>query len=448
MNESVPEPETVEGAELSQLQTEEEVTVKMKHSRKKTVENFARTLLKVLKKYSTQQEIDYGEFLGEEERMEVHIDYPLYQQRQACYAINRLIETTGKVIKKTAYSDGEPTNPKFSDVELKRDYYEMLLVQGKIFFKWKRMKAVASLLFVGNYSEASFLYRKKDLKLMKEFQKKLREFMIKHNFFKGEKLEYLRYSHLQFLKYPKKDWNSLILKKELKEEIDLNLLFPLYNEKLCKKHQIPWRRGVLLAGLPGTGKTELGRVLCNVLDGITVIWATCKAVDGATRVKILFRIARDFAPTLIVFEDIDFFGHDREFGVSPVVGELLNQLDGGTPNEGVFVLATTNRPYLLDKALADRPSRFDVKLVFDVPDLEERKEMVNLFSKGKVLEVEKNYIASITGKLTGAHIKEIINYSALLALKKGEKAIKKKHINQALKRIKEKLVKHAYKDVS
>jgi len=323
----------------------------------------------------------------------------------------------------------------------------MLMTNGKIFFEWKKMRAIVSLFFSGNYSEVLFLYPKKDLKTMKEFQGVLRASMYKNNFFKGEKLEYLPYSRLGFLKYPKMDWSSLILKRELKEEIDLNILFPLKNRKLCEKHKLPWRRGVLIAGVPGTGKTQLGRILCNVLDGITIIWVTCKAVHDSSRIRTLFEMARKFAPTLIVMEDLDFFGHDREFITNPIVGELLNQLDGSTPNRGVFVLATTNRPHLLDQALADRPSRFDVKIIFEVPELKERRAMVELFSQGKPIEFQE-HIAKSTEKLTGSHIKEVINYATLLALKERSIKVEKSHIIKALKKIREKLTKPEYRMVS
>lgn len=415
----------------------------IKEHTKKKVENFAKAILKVLNDYVTQQDKDYDLFLGcsESERITVSVEFPLYQQSQACYAVNKLIDKQGKVERRTSYSEGQRCSASFQDIEVKRDIYETLLVTGKIFFEWKGIKSIVSLFFQGNYSEANFIHCKKDRKIMKEFQAELREFMKKNNYFKGEKLEFMPYSNLKFLKYPSLSWDSLILKEDLKEEIDLNLIFPLHNQYLCKKHKVPWRRGVLLAGVPGTGKTQLGRVLCNELNGITVIWATCKAIHDVSRVKTLFDIARDFAPTLIIMEDIDFFGHDREFIVDPIVGELLNQLDGSAPNEGVFILATTNRPHLLDRALADRPSRFDVKLLFNLPELEERKRMVELFTQGKILEFPKDYLAETTDKLTGAHIKEVINYAMLLALKNGLNSIDKEYIDRALRKVKDKLEK-------
>lgn len=408
---------------------------------KSLAKGFAESILKTLEAYVTQQEKDYQFFLGIplEERTVLDIDWELYEQQQAAYAVNRLIENTGTISTITQYSEGDPSTAEYGEVEVKRDYFETMVISGKIFFEWKGMRAIASPFFKGNYAECHFTYAKKDAKIMKEFQEELRKFMNEHNYFKGEKLEYLSYSRLNFLKFDNIDWNGLILEKSLKEDIMLNLIFPLSNKDLCKKYNVPWRRGILIAGVPGTGKTQLGRVLCNVLEGVTVIWATSKAIHDASRVKTLFEIARKFAPSLIVMEDIDFFGHDREFITNPIVGELLTQLDGSSPNDGVFVLATTNRPQLLDRALADRPSRFDIKLIFETPALEERKKMVELFATGKTFDVPLEYIATSTDKFTGSHIKEAINYATLVTLKRGDSIVKKEDVDFAIRKTREKM---------
>jgi len=139
-------------------------------------------------------------------------------------------------------------------------------------------------------------------------------------------------------------------------------------------------------------------------------------------------------------EDIDFFGQDRAIERSPVIGELLNQLDGNAPNDGIFIMASSNRPGLLDKALANRPGRFDLKLEVKLPDLESRKQMVKLFSKGKILSrnINLDTLATQTGGFTGAHIQEVFVYAALDSLQKGYSSIKQKSLNKAVTRLKEK----------
>jgi len=299
---------------------------------------------------------------------------------------------------------------------------------------------VANLLFDGNYSEFCIFGVESDEKIIHELSSEIKKWMQENNFLRGERLEYLPRGTFGFLEYGKVDWNSLIISETLKDKVILNLIFTLNNEKLCKKYNIPWRRGVLLAGIAGTGKTQLARVLCNMLnDNVTIIWATPKALYDEEKVKLLFDAGRYFAPSLLIIEDIDFIGKSRDIRTDPITGELLTQLDGNSPNHGVFVLATTNRPELLDKALIERPSRFDVKLIFDLPNDEARLKMVKYFSIGKQFSgITREEIARMTTGLTGAYIKEIIVYGTLLSLKENKKLIEREHIEKAIHEVKEK----------
>jgi cell division protease FtsH len=118
----------------------------------------------------------------------------------------------------------------------------------------------------------------------------------------------------------------------------------------------------------------------------------------------------------------------------------LNQLDGNAPNNGIFVLASTNRPNLLDKALANRPGRFDIKLEVKLPDATDREKLVRLFSQDKTFDkdVSLQTIVSKTEGFTGAHIQEIFSYAALDSLKKGHPAIKQASLEKALERLRPK----------
>jgi ATP-dependent 26S proteasome regulatory subunit len=129
-------------------------------------------------------------------------------------------------------------------------------------------------------------------------------------------------------------------------------------------------------------------------------------------------VARHYYPTLIIIEDIDFIGTSRDFAQDPSLGELLNQLDGNDPNFGIFVIATTNRPEMLDNALANRPSRFDVLIEFKLPDKDSCKNLIKLFSKNMVFDKELNLenLALSMKDLTGAQIKESIIYAKLVAI--------------------------------
>jgi len=398
-----------------------------------------------VEKLDTDWEADVIEFFGVDETklISIQTEFPLYQQSQACYAINKFLEKHTKIVKIIAYEGEMQSAPNYQEIEVKRETTMPLLIRAWVFTKWRKTNLVVHIMFRGDYAEFSIFGVKKDEGIIHEFSSEVKKWMKINNFFRGERLEYLPFARIGFLDYNKNiDWEAVILPKELKDDVILNVIFPLSNEKLCKKHNIPWRRGVLLAGIAGTGKTQLARVLCNTLDNkVTIIWASPKALHDVEKVKLLFDASRYFAPTLLIIEDIDFVGKSRDYVTDPIVGELLTQLDGNAPNHGLFVIATSNRPELLDKALIERPSRFDVKLIFEVPDKEHRLKMVKHFSIGKQFkeEVTPNMIADMTTGMTGAYIKEVITYGMLLSLKQGKNIIEKEHLMKAIKQIKRKL---------
>jgi hypothetical protein len=166
-----------------------------------------------------------------------------------------------------------------------------------------------------------------------------------------------------------------------------------------------------------TGKTQVCKVLCNALQNTTVLWATPKSLYSEDQIRKLFEAARYMKPALIIIEDIDFIGTSREFSQNPILGELLTQMDGNDPNDGVFVVATTNRKAILDDALANRPGRFDVILEFPLPHSKERRKLIDIFSKDVLFNKERNdainEITEATNGLTGAQIKEIFVYNSL-----------------------------------
>lgn len=392
----------------------------------------------------TDWDVDVKEYFGVDENklISIETEFPLFKQAQACYAINKFLSKNTKVTRVVGYSGEVHCAPTYQEVMVMRDKTVPLLVRAWVFTKWRKVKLIVYVLFAGNYAEYKIFGLKKNNKTIHDLSTEVRKWMRENNFLRGEKLEFLPRGTLGFLDYGRNlNWKSIILSKELKDEMALNIIFPLSNEELCVRHNIPWRRGVLLAGIAGTGKTQFARVLCNVLDDeVTVIWATPKALYDEEKIKLLFDAARYFSPCLLIIEDIDFIGKSRDYVTDPTVGELLTQLDGNSPNHGVFVLATTNRPELLDKALIERPSRFDVKLIFELPNPEQRLEMIKYFCVGKRFnKVTHRDIVGMTNGFTGAYIKEVITYATLLSLKQNYPFIERKHLEKAIRQIREKI---------
>ena len=409
-----------------------------------SVREFAKTLVKLTDKYNSTSTREFERFFGVKMPKigGVEREFKEYERVQAIYALNKFVDTECKIIKVINIDDEEEglMAPRYEEVRIGRHKYERLLTIGQVFFKYKKIKMILNINFHGAWRRESTLYfRLRNSKKAGEFTDGFRRFMRNHNVLKGEKLVYLSKSKLDFLEYPKLDWNNVILREDIKEEIMLNAIFPLDNGVECVASGIPWRRGLLFCGVAGTGKTQVCRVLCNkVPEGTTVIWATPKALYDADVVMILFEAARYFSPTLLIIEDIDFIGTDRSMDNDDILGELLTQLDGNDPNYGVFIVATTNRPHLLDTALANRPSRFDIKLNFEVPEPNERIKLIKLFTKRMKFKKPLDYgeMSALTNGLTGAHIKEVFVYAQLKALKRGEIKIKLEDISKRLSQYK------------
>jgi hypothetical protein len=390
------------------------------------VENFAIHLLKVMKQYRTMREQRFKEHFKCEgkELNSINIEFPPFQRTQAIYAYNYFIAREllegriDKNIRVEYYDDADEVSPTYETLKVSRTKHEVFLTVGYQFIIYKGTPLIQDLYFTGSCRYVRIHFRKKDMDVATDFMKEARDFMKEKNIFKGEKLLFAYGGHLTFLEYPKLNWGDVVLSPNIKKEFDLNLITPLVNEEQCKTSGVPWRRGLMLGGLAGTGKTQVCRILCNELKGVTVIWATPKAVQGEDDIAVLFEAARYFAPTLLVIEDIDFIGTSRDFAQDPSLGELLTQLDGNDPNYGIFVIATTNRPEMLDSALANRPSRFDVLIEFKLPDEQSRRGLVTLFSKNmcNLSPQELDTLVGTTKELTGAQIKEIFVYAQLKAI--------------------------------
>jgi SpoVK/Ycf46/Vps4 family AAA+-type ATPase len=402
-----------------------------------TVKEFAKELIRIFEETKTDEEKKFLDYFGIEKayiQILVHSAEP-FERNQVIYGVNKFIEEKCENVLLENYDD-DKMPPTFESVEIKRKEFEMLVSIGFYFFTYKNKKFLIDLYFSGTARFYRIWFKSEDEELANELYQEIIEFSKNFNLYKGEKLLFLQQGTLEFLEYPNFKWRDVILSDELKEEFTLNILFPLENKEECKKYGIPYRRGLMLGGKAGTGKTQVCRVLCNVIPkGVTVLWATPKALYDEHSIQCLFEAARFFAPTLIIIEDIDFIGLNRDFARNPILGELLTQLDGNDPNEGIFVIATTNRPELLDEALANRPSRFDVQLLFELPTEHQRRQLIELFIKDMEFDglLEINPVLVATKDLSGSHIKEIFVYCQLAALKAKRKVCTKDILMKAEK---------------
>lgn len=220
-------------------------------------------------------------------------------------------------------------------------------------------------------------------------------------------------------------------KAELAEIVEF-LKFPDKFRRLGAR--IP--KGVLLVGPPGTGKTLLAKAVAGEAGVPFFSISGSDFVEmfvgvGASRVRDLFDTAKKQSPCIIFIDEIDAVGRHRGAGLGgghdereQTLNQLLVEMDGFGVNEGVIIIAATNRPDILDPALL-RPGRFDRQVVVDAPDVKGREEILKVHSKGKPIaaDVDLSVIAKTTIGFSGADLENLMNEAALAAARKGEREI-------------------------
>ena len=233
------------------------------------------------------------------------------------------------------------------------------------------------------------------------------------------------------------------VKEELQEVVEF-LKFPKKFQELGAK--IP--TGVLLFGPPGTGKTLLARAVSGEAGVPFFSISGSDFVEmfvgvGASRVRDLFEQAKKSAPCIVFIDEIDAVGRQRGAGLGgghdereQTLNQLLVEMDGFNGNDGVIIIAATNRADVLDPALL-RPGRFDRQVVVDVPDVKGREEILKVHAKGMPLakDVNLEVLARRTSGFTGADLANLINEAALLSARRSETEIKQQAMEDSIERV-------------
>jgi len=206
-------------------------------------------------------------------------------------------------------------------------------------------------------------------------------------------------------------------------------------------------KGVLLFGPPGTGKTLLARAVAGEAGVSFIQFSASQFVEvfvgvGASRVRDLFAIARRHTPCIIFVDELDAVGRHRGGGIGgndereQTLNQLLIEMDGFENADGIVVMAATNRADVLDKALL-RPGRFDRQIPVDVPDVMERRAILEVHARGKIFQdgVSLEAVARQTPGLTGADLANVLNEAALLTVRSRMDAISMHQINEAIDRV-------------
>lgn len=204
-------------------------------------------------------------------------------------------------------------------------------------------------------------------------------------------------------------WDDILLPEETKRIIRTHVDGFLRNRMWLKAVGVKARRGLIFSGPPGTGKTLTGKVLADTLDA-SFVWVCPRHVQFAVCFQEIMSVARLVSPAVVFLEDLDLFAEEREHNSGSGLGELMNQLDGAIDNEDIITIATTNRLDVIEKALRNRPGRFDRVIEFSAMDEYCRRRMLEkLLAHATLAPADMAHLVAVTSDYTGAQLEELTN---------------------------------------
>jgi len=247
----------------------------------------------------------------------------------------------------------------------------------------------------------------------------LRAAMLEHNVFRGRVISLTTFGAVVFHPVPEVSREAVILPDGMLERLEQHAIGISTHAAVLRAAGRHLKRGILLHGPPGTGKTLTVNYLLTSTAGRTTVLLTGGALPW---IEAAFGIARELAPSTVVLEDVDLVAAERFTRNSGgVLFELLNQLEGLEEDIDLLVVLTTNRPDIIEPALAARPGRVDLALEAPLPDPDGRRRLLNLYAHDIVLPTDTlAQLVELTEGVTGAFIKELMRQATLRAATTGQ----------------------------
>jgi len=421
----------------------------VKIDRKELTEKLLIVTLKELKikgKEIDTKKIDFSSFdtienfLGSvsHEQKVLSEGYSYFKLALLSKSLKDMIEKSDYDIVKTVKFDwdGRLTRPGYMNLSVSREEKQELLVDGLMFLKnSKNEKLIVSI----SPSWGGFnieIYSNTNVgDLAKTFQDAYLTWSKDNNFLKGEKIT----PNGEFLSLPETTFEDVKIVSDKKKSIEVGALEFFNKKDIYIKNKLQFKRGLIFAGEPGTGKTLTGKALL-VNSKSTFIWVTASdlldsygSIDQSS-FKRLLKMAKELSPCILFAEDVDDY-----LASSGSVDVIKTQMDGLDSMDGVVTILCTNYAERIPKSLIDRPSRFDDVIMFDLPTEILRYEILEAHTKGMDIEDKETnlkYVAKESDGLTGAHLKEIAIYSLLLAADGNRERIEKQDLETALNKVK------------
>ncbi len=333
---------------------------------------------------------------------------PWYYRDLAAWGVKRCLEEAGwRVLAVYGYTRHTPT---YRDIKTDADKQEACLLSGQMAIEKGGVRLIVTVDLrgtLGNYVQVEG--HKDSEEAAKKLVEALDVYLTDHNFYRGKTVT-LTEDGLEFLCPDCRAWETVFLPPDVKDMIRRNTVGFLRNAERLTQHGIPIKRGIILAGAPGTGKTAVCKALVSEATGLTCLFTDASEMARPRYFGNLYRIARDLAPCIVFIEDLDLIGQDRiRDRVTPQLVALLAEMDGITEMDRIVTVATTNNAETLDQALTKRPARFDRVVTIPVPNPCLRAAQIDCLSSKIPLSPEaKEYLCRRTEGFSPAQVQEAV----------------------------------------
>ena len=379
------------------------------------------------RKRRLQKEKDHKDLIrrliGSEIRIDSMLILPDYYGGLLGWSLKTHIAEDGwKVIKTEGYEKDKP--PFYMDVDVSYGIKQNHIFQGVLVLeKNEEIIAVSIDSCPPNPNATLVVTGPERIKPVVEgFKDAVEKIAKERNFYRGGKLSF--YGLIFFIDVSGKSWSDLILDPDTKDSIWNNSIGFLNNSKRLKEFGLPIKRGLLMVGQPGTGKTLACKGILAASGNITCITTRSDALESPNYLHELYELAEDLSPCIVMIEDIDLICQEREeshYMRGSALLTLLSVLDGVEERDGIVTIGTTNSKDTLDDAIAKRPSRFDRIIEFPKPSLAQRVDLVTLLCKSIPLDAHtQRYLAERTENFTPAQCQEVIYSLAIDYCQKNE----------------------------
>lgn len=376
-------------------------------------------LVDVLRKGSeTEYCLKLKEHFGEIDTLvEIQQEWPIFEGNNARYHLEAFMEAQGYSLKLFSHVEQGSLYPcRFSDIEYAPNKYKTCIEDGSFFITNDKL----SFLLTSRTSRYERTYdiaittSKEHVAQAEQLIRDFRQYILDNNIYKKQKV----HGDLSFIKQDRQySWDDLVLDPKTFKSLSHNLLTVLHKRELYNSLGVSSKRGVILSGEPGTGKTMTGKILCSTLTDWSFIWVSPGDLSRVENLKAYCQLAKAIAPTVLFLEDLDLHFQSRDSNSqNSLLGELMNQLDGIDDVSNIVVIGTTNRPGDLENALAKRPGRFDKIIKFEKPESNVVQLMFERFGGTRLGAVNWEPVLREAKGFTGAQIKEVLSQAVLVVL--------------------------------